>query len=183
MKKIIRYLIVMFAVFSLLGLSACKPKPKPVPSPSPTPAETVSPTAEPTTEPTAEPTPEPTEEPVSAHVSEDGEYDTKDEVAEYIWLYHHLPSNYMTKKEARKQGWEGGPLHLVIKGKCIGGDSWSNRQGSLPKKKGLKYYECDIDTLHSKSRGAKRIVYSSEWAVYYTEDHYDSFELLYGEEP
>ena len=46
---------------------------------------------------------------------------------------------------------------------------------------GRQYYECDIDTLHEDSRGAKRIVFSSDGLIYYTEDHYESFDLLYGE--
>ena len=44
-----------------------------------------------------------------------------------------------------------------------------------------KYYECDIDT-NGSYRGAKRIVYSNDGLIYYTEDHYETFELLYGEE-
>ena len=32
------------------------------------------------------------------------------------------------------------------------------------------------------SRGAKRILFSIDGLIYYTEDHYKSFELLYGEE-
>jgi len=31
------------------------------------------------------------------------------------------------------------------------------------------------------SRGAKRVVFSNDGLVYYTGDHYESFELLYGE--
>lgn len=30
--------------------------------------------------------------------------------------------------------------------------------------------------------GTKRIVFSNDGLIYYTEDHYKSFELLYGEE-
>ncbi|MCR5616956.1 MAG: ribonuclease, partial [Clostridiales bacterium] len=44
------------------------------------------------------------------------------------------------------------------------------------------YHECDIDTLGEDSRGAKRIIYSNDGLIYYTEDHYSSFTLLYGEE-
>ena len=40
--------------------------------------------------------------------------------------------------------------------------------------------ECDIDTLGAEKRGAKRIVFSNDGLIYYTEDHYESFELLYG---
>ena len=38
------------------------------------------------------------------------------------------------------------------------------------------------DTLGAESRGAKRIVFSNDGLIYYTGDHYESFELLYGEE-
>ena len=48
--------------------------------------------------------------------------------------------------------------------------------------KGRTYTECDIDTLGAKSRGAKRIVFSNDGLIYYTEDHYESFQLLYGDE-
>ena len=44
------------------------------------------------------------------------------------------------------------------------------------------YHECDIDTIGESSRGAKRLVYGDDGRIYYTEDHYETFELLYGEE-
>ena len=66
-------------------------------------------------------------------------------------------------------------------GKAIGGDTFQNREGLLPKKSGRTYKECDIDTLGKSSRGAKRIVFSNDGLVYYTDDHYKSFTLLYGE--
>ena len=62
------------------------------------------------------------------------------------------------------------------------GDYFGNYEGLLPEKKGRKYTECDIDTLGAKSRGAKRIIFSNDGLIYYTDDHYESFELLYGEE-
>ena len=40
--------------------------------------------------------------------------------------------------------------------------------------------ECDINTLGASSRGAQRIVFSNDGLIYYTDDHYESFELLYG---
>lgn len=110
-------------------------------------------------------------------LAENGVYDQKDDVALYIHTYHKLPGNYITKDEARKLGWEGGSLSDVAEGKCIGGDYYGNYEGSLPENK--EYHECDINTLHSKSRGAERIVYSNDWDIYYTEDHYETFELLY----
>ena len=39
-----------------------------------------------------------------------------------------------------------------------------------------------VDTLGADKRGAKRIVFSNDGLIYYTEDHYETFELLYGEE-
>ena len=52
----------------------------------------------------------------------------------------------------------------------------------MPEADGRTYAECDIDTLGADSRGAKRIVFSNDGLIYYTEDHYETFELLYGEE-
>ena len=115
-------------------------------------------------------------------IDEDGSYTTKEDVALYIYTYGKLPKNFMTKSEARDLGWEGGSLERYAKGYCIGGDKFGNREGLLPKAGGRQYYECDIDTLGASSRGAKRIVFSNDGLIYYTEDHYESFELLYGEE-
>ena len=113
---------------------------------------------------------------------EDGSYTSKDDVALYIHTYGHLPSNFITKSEARKLGWEGGSLEAYAKGCSIGGDRFGNREGLLPTKEGRFYTECDIDTVGESSRGAKRIVFSNDGLIYYTDDHYESFTLLYGEE-
>ncbi len=114
-------------------------------------------------------------------MDEDEAYTSKDDVARYISLYGKLPSNFITKKEAQKLGWPGGSLEKYAPGKCIGGDRFGNYEGLLPNKKGRKYFECDIDTLGKSKRGAKRIIYSNDGLIYYTGDHYESFELLYGE--
>ena len=110
-------------------------------------------------------------------LDEDGSYTTKADVALYIHTYGKLPSNFMTKKQAKKLGWSGGSLEDFAPGMCIGGDYFGNYEGLLPEDK--EYHECDIDTLGKKSRGAKRIIYSDDGYIYYTEDHYESFELLY----
>lgn len=115
-------------------------------------------------------------------LSEDGVYTSKEDVAYFIYLYGRLPDNFMTKNEARDLGWEGGSLEPYAPGMCIGGDSFGNREGLLPEADGRYYTECDIDTLGAEKRGAKRIVFSNDGLIYYTEDHYESFELLYGEE-
>ncbi len=110
-----------------------------------------------------------------------GTYTTKEDVALYIHTYGCLPENFMTKAEARSLGWEGGGLEDYAPGMCIGGDRFGNYEGLLPDAEGRKWTECDIDTLGADSRGAKRIVFSNDGLIYYTEDHYESFELLYGE--
>lgn len=119
---------------------------------------------------------------VEATIDKDGTYTTKDDVALYIYTYGELPQNFISKKEAEKLGWEGGSLEPYAPGCCIGGSYFGNYEGNLPEKKGRSYTECDIDTLGKKSRGAKRIVFSNDGLIYYTEDHYKTFELLYGEE-
>ena len=111
----------------------------------------------------------------------DGIYTTKEDVALYIHTYGCLPANFITKDEARELGWEGGGLDDYAEDMCIGGDRFGNYEGLLPEADGRSYTECDIDTLGSDSRGAKRIVFSNDGLIYYTEDHYESFELLYGE--
>lgn len=109
-------------------------------------------------------------------VTEDGSYDSKEEVCQYLITFGHLPDNYITKSQARKLGWQGGSLEAYAEGKCIGGDRFGNREGALPK--GEEYTECDIDTLGEDSRGAKRIVFSSDGDIYYTGDHYNTFQQL-----
>ena len=110
----------------------------------------------------------------------DGIYTSMEDVALFIYTYDELPQNFITKKEAKALGWEGGSLEPYAPGMCIGGDRFGNYEGLLPEED--TYTECDIDTLGAKSRGAKRIVFSDDGDIYYTEDHYETFELLYGEE-
>lgn len=115
-------------------------------------------------------------------VDENGWYTSKEEVALYIHLYGELPDNYVTKREAEEAGWSGGSVERYTgEGTAIGGSAFGNREGLLPKEQGRTYTECDIDTPGKNSRGAKRIVFSNDGLVYYTDDHYESFELLYGE--
>lgn len=116
-----------------------------------------------------------------ALIDEHGVYDSKEEVALYIHTYGTLPSNYVTKKEAEAAGWSGGSVEKYLPGKCIGGSRFGNYEGLLPDKDGRQWTECDIGTLGKSSRGAERIVFSNDGLIYYTGDHYESFELLYGE--
>ena len=116
-------------------------------------------------------------------VEESGEYTSKDEVAAYLNEFGHLPDNFITKKEAQALGWESkeGNLDEVAPGKSIGGDYFGNYEEVLPDAEGRTYHECDID-YEGGFRNAKRIVYSDDGLIYYTEDHYETFEVLYGEE-
>ena len=163
MKK---WLSVFLAVLLTLSITACGGA-EPVQSPEPTvpaPVESELPEAQ-----------EPT-------LDEDGSYTSKEDVGLYLYLYGQLPSNFMTKSEARDLGWSGGGLEDYAPGMCIGGDKFGNREGLLPDTEGRKWFECDINTLGADDRGPERIVWSNDGLIYYTPDHYLSFELLYGEE-
>ena len=105
------------------------------------------------------------------------DYSDKDHVAWYIHTYGELPPNYITKSEAQDLGWVSskGNLWKVAPGKSIGGDHFGNYEGKLPTAKGRKYTECDID-FDGSFRNGKRIIFSNDGLVFYTEDHYETFE-------
>lgn len=108
-------------------------------------------------------------------VEEDGVYTDKEHVAAYIIKYKKLPQNYITKAEAQKLGWpKQGSLDKVAPGRSIGGDTYGNREGLLPKG---HWKECDIGYVKG-SRNSRRIVFSSSGEIYYTKDHYASFQRL-----
>ncbi len=115
----------------------------------------------------------------SVVIEEEGCYTSKEEVALYLMKYGTLPGNYITKDEARSLGWEGGSLDSYAPGKSIGGDHFGNYEGSLPEADGRSYKECDIDS-GPNGRGAKRIVFSNDGLIFYTEDHYETFTMLTG---
>ena len=159
-KKILSLFMIMLMLFISAGCSQATPQ-----TPDSIDTETSKTDAESTT----------------SGITEDGSYTSKEDVAQYIHLYGHLPSNFITKKEAEQLGWNGGSLEPYAPGMCIGGNHFGNYEGVLPEKEGRSYTECDIDTLGADKRGAKRIVFSNDGLIYYTEDHYKSFELLYGD--
>ena len=119
--------------------------------------------------------------PETEPLAEDGSYSSKEDVTAYLLTYGRLPANFITKKQAQQAGWPGGSLEPYCPGKCIGGDRFGNREGLLPSAPGRIWIECDIDTLGASSRGAKRLVFSNDGLIYYTDDHYESFQLVYGE--
>ncbi|MCJ7932877.1 MAG: ribonuclease N [Chryseobacterium sp.] len=96
-------------------------------------------------------------------------------VITYVKQNHRLPEYYITKNEARRQGWNPskGNLCEVLPGKAIGGDKFSNREGRLPE--GVKYFEADVN-YHCGARNADRIIYTDHGDVYLTKNHYKSFE-------
>ncbi|MFG6350862.1 MAG: ribonuclease, partial [Oscillospiraceae bacterium] len=139
------------------------------------PVQAESPSPELPAEPSPEPSPSPT-------VAEDGWYSSKEDVALYVHLYGHLPDNYVTKREAQDLGWTGGSVERCAgEGTAIGGSRFGNYEGLLPEADGRVYTECDIGTVGRSSRGGQRLVFSNDGLIYYTGDHYESFELLYGE--
>lgn len=117
------------------------------------------------------------------NIDKNGTYSTKEDVSLYLHTYDTLPSNYITKSEAISLGWKAseGNLWDVSDKKSIGGDIFGNREKLLPDANERTYYEADID-YQGGFRGPKRIVYSDDGLIYYTHDHYESFELLYGDE-
>lgn len=96
-------------------------------------------------------------------------------VIKYVKSQKQLPDYYVTKSEAKKQGWiaSQGNLCDVLPGKAIGGDKFSNREKTLPK--GNQYFEADVN-FNCGNRNADRIVFTKSGDVWLTKDHYRSFE-------
>ena len=112
-------------------------------------------------------------------VEEGGRYDTMEEVAIYLTFFDELPENYITKKEAQALGWDNrkGNLWKVADGCSIGGDRFGNYEGLLPDAKGRRWTECDIG-FDGGYRNGQRIVFSNDGLIYYTADHYQSFDEI-----
>ena len=108
------------------------------------------------------------------------EYYSCDEVALYLHAFCALPVNYITKNEAMDLGWNSskGNLWEVAYGCCIGGDKFGNREGNLPEEEGRQWYECDVN-YEGGYRNEFRLLFSNDGLIYYTEDHYETFTLLY----
>lgn len=183
MKRSLRLLALLLTAAMLLSLGACSLEnavellPQGTEEEGPAPASPEAPPAEDAVLPEeSDPSP-PAEE--AGFPDPDGTYTSRDEVALYIRTYGQLPQNFITKKEAQALGWPGSSLEPYAPGKCIGGSKFGNYEGLLPDAPGRTWTECDIDTLGADSRGAKRIVFSSDGLIYYTEDHYASFTQLY----
>lgn len=100
-------------------------------------------------------------------------------IADYLFTYGELPDNFLTKNEAKALGWDSSKNYVsdVAPGYSIGGDRFGNYEELLPDASGRKWYEADANYT-SGPRGAERVVYSSDGLVYYTDDHYASFEEM-----
>lgn len=102
-------------------------------------------------------------------------------IADYLFAHDMtLPENFITKLEARTLGWDSRDNYVsdVAPGKSIGGDHFGNFEGKLPTGKGISYREADCWYTKGR-RNATRIIYSTEGRVWYTEDHYNTFEELF----
>ena len=153
--------------------------PKEKPTKAPTEAPTEKPTKKPTKAPTEAPTEKPTKAPTEAP-AKTGPITEAQEIADYLFEHGELPDNFITKSEAQALGWDSSRNYLsdVAPGMSIGGDRYGNYEGTLPKAKGRKFYECDVGYKGGK-RGAERIVYSNDGHVWYTRDHYETFTELF----
>ena len=116
----------------------------------------------------------------SATVSRDGSYTSKEDIALYLHTYGELPSNFISKTKAREAGWnpQKGNLDEVCPGKSIGGSVFYNDDNALPDAPNRTWHECDVN-YQGGHRGPERIVYSNDGLIYYTPDHYKTFERLY----
>ena len=115
------------------------------------------------------------------YLDKDGSYTSKEDIMNFRQLGSLTPG-HPEYGHTVGIGWSGGSLEPYAPGKCIGGDYFGNYEKVLPVVSGRTYHECDIDTLNAKSRGAKRIIYSDDGQIYYTDNHYKSFTLLYGDD-
>ena len=98
-------------------------------------------------------------------------------VSAHIRRTGSLPQNFITKKQAGELGWQGGDLWRYARGKSIGGDRFGNFERRLPDKKGRTWRECDIE-YRGGARGTKRLIFSNDGLIFYTADHYESFERV-----
>ena len=83
-------------------------------------------------------------------LDEKGTYTDKDEVAQYIYEYGHVPSN-------------------------LKAEAYDNADSMLPVEDGVTYQQCSLD-----ADGKQKIIFTQDGKrVYYTEDNGDSFDEIY----
>lgn len=59
------------------------------------------------------------------------------------------------------------------------GQVFQNRERILPNKPSGYYHEYTVETPGSEDRGARRIVSGDKGELYYTDDHYNSFKVIW----
>lgn len=97
------------------------------------------------------------------------------EAVEALDRTQRLPARFVTKDQAERLGWRpGSDLWKVAPGRSIGGDRFGNRERLLPAAAGRRFFEADLDYAGG-SRGAKRLVWSTDGRKWVTVDHYHSF--------
>lgn len=103
----------------------------------------------------------------------------QDRVVSYLREHQRLPDFYITKKQARAEGWDAsaGNLCSAVPGRAIGGDRFSNREKRLPQKAKRVWREADIN-YHCGRRQADRLIYSNDGLIYITRDHYRTFTKM-----
>ena len=114
-------------------------------------------------------------------VEEGGSYSGMEEIAVYLHTFGCLPPNFITKKEAQAMGWSSraGNLSEVAPGYSIGGDHFGNYENKLPAANGKarRWTECDVDA-DGGFRNGKRVIFSHDGLIFYTENHYNSFRQV-----
>ena len=93
-----------------------------------------------------------------------------------------LPSNYVTKEVAAKNGWRPGKsINNFISNGQLGGDIFRNTSNVLPNAPGRVWYEADIGLKSTMSRSKQpgtRLLYSNDGKMYISTDHYKTVHYI-----
>lgn len=98
------------------------------------------------------------------YVEKTGWYSEHDKVAAYIAIYHTTPENFVT--------------NMTKPGQCKLAGVHYNREKHLPTY--LTYTEIYVDTTYGQSAGRNRIVFSNNYRIFFTDNHYESFKEYIG---
>ena len=98
------------------------------------------------------------------YVEKSGWYSEHDKVAAYIAIYHTTPENFVEK--------------MTKPGQCRLAGVHYNREKRLPTY--LTYTEIYVDTTYGQSPGRNRIVFSNNYRIFFTNNHYESFTEYIG---